>query len=79
MLSRGGKLTPYFLKPAGDATWSEDDWATAATLEARWIAQNVSEEERRRYIPCAVLVNKFPGMLYPEAIMIRLNQLSVGS
>ena len=77
MLSRGGILMRYFVKPAGDLTWSADDWATAETLETRWIARGVSEHDRRRYIPCAVLVRKFPGMKYPDAFLKRLEELSV--
>jgi hypothetical protein len=77
MLSRGGVLTRHLVKPDGDLTWSADDWATAKTLEARWRSLGVSEDERQRYIPCAVLMRKFPGMMYPEAIMKRLDELAV--
>ena len=77
MLSRGGVLTRYLVKPDGDLTWSEEDWATAATLEVYWSGRGVSEEERLRYIPCAVLMRKFPGIIYPEAIMKRLAELDV--
>ena len=77
MLSRGGVLTRHLLKPDGDLTWSVDDWATAKTLEARWRVLGVSEDERQRYIPCAVLVRKFPGIVYPEAVMKRLGELVV--
>ena len=77
MLSRGGTLMRYFVKPAGDLTWSLDDWGTAETLEALWIARGVSEHDRRRYIPCAVLMRKFPGLKYPDPIMKRLEELAV--
>jgi hypothetical protein len=77
MLSRGGVLTRYLVRPDGDLTWSADDWARAATLDARWRSLGVSEDERQRYIPCAVLVRKFPGMVYPEAVMKRLGELAV--
>ena len=76
MLSRG-VLTQYLVKPDGDETWSIDDWSRAKTLEARWSALGVSEDDRRRYIPCAVLVAKFPGIVYSDAIMNRLAELSV--
>jgi len=76
MLSRGA-LTQYLLKPDGDQTWSTYDWSRAMTLEARWLAQGVSEDDRRRYIPCAVLVAKFPGIVYPDSIMKRLSELAV--
>lgn len=78
MLCRGGKLTRYFLVPDGDATWSDTDWSRAKTLEARWLALGVSEDERRRYIPCAVLVAKFPGsLIYPDNVMKRLSDFAV--
>lgn len=77
MLSRGGTLTQYLVKPDGDETWSTEDWSRAMTLEARWSANSVSEDDRRRYIPCAVLVAKFPGILYPDTIMKRLAELAV--
>jgi len=89
MLSRGGTLMRYFVKPDGDLTWSADDWATAETLEALWMARGVSEHDRRRYIPCAVLARKFPGSVgsrspegkgglkYPDAILKRLEELAV--
>ena len=77
MLSRGGLLTQYLVKPDGDQTWSVEDWSRAKTLEARWSALGVSEDDRRRYIPCAVLVAKFPGIVYPDAVMNRLAELAV--
>ena len=78
MLSRGGSLTQYLVKPDGDETWSVEDWSRAMTLEARWAALGISEDDRRRYIPCAVLVAKFPGSLvFPETIMKRLADLAV--
>jgi len=77
MLSRGGVLTQYLVRPDGDETWSNEDWGRAMTLEARWTMLGVSEDERRRYIPCAVLVAKFPGILFPNNIMTRLKELSV--
>ena len=76
MLSRG-TLTQYILKPDGDQTWSTEDWSRAKTLEARWRSLGVSEDDRRRFIPCAVLVAKFPGIVYPDNVMKRLNELSV--
>jgi hypothetical protein len=76
MLSRGGRLTRYLLIPEGDMTWSVEDWARAKTIEARWSAIGVSEDERRRYIPCAVLMAKFPGIHYPDAVMKRLSELA---
>lgn len=77
MLSRGGLLTQYLVKPDGDQTWSAEDWSRAKTLEARWLSLGVSEDNRRRYIPCAVLVAKFPGIVYPDAVMKRLVELAV--
>lgn len=77
MLSRGGTLTQYLVRPDGDETWSADDWGRAMALEARWTTLGVSEEERRRYIPCAVLLAKFPGIVYSDNIMKRLDELSI--
>jgi hypothetical protein len=76
MLSRG-TLTQYLLKPDGDETWSVEDWSRAMTLESRWSALGVSEDDRRRYIPCAVLIAKFPGIVYPDAVMKRLAEFAV--
>lgn len=75
MLCRGGKLMHWILRPQGDKSWSADDYARAATLEARWIASGVSEDERRRLIPCAVWYRKFPGTMYDDATMKRLEEL----
>ena len=78
MLSRGGSLTQYIVKPDGDPTWSPTDWARAATLEARWLSMGVAEDERRRYIPCAVLVAKFPGsLIFPDAVMKKISNYAV--
>jgi hypothetical protein len=77
MLSRGGSLTQYLVKPDGDETWSVEDWSRAMTLEARWSALGVSEDERRRYIPCAVLVAKFPGLVFPDSVTKRLAEFAV--
>lgn len=75
MLCRGGILKPWILKPDGDPTWTTEDWARAATLEARFSAAGATEEERRKYIPCAVYMLKFPGTTYDIVTMKRLNTL----
>lgn len=72
---RGGKILTWCVKPEGDSTWTAEDWARAQTLEARFIARNVSEDERARLIPCAVWKRKFPGLQYGAAIESRLQQL----
>ena len=76
MLVRGGKLIHWVMRPAGDTVWSVGDWATAQTLEARWQAKGVSEEERRRLLPCAVWNAKWPGMSFTPSITSRLNELA---
>ena len=77
MLIRGGKLLPWLIKPDGDAVWSSVDWGRAAALEARWHMLGVSESERHSLIPCAVWSAKFPGMIFNDATMKRLAELSV--
>jgi hypothetical protein len=72
---RGGKLVQLYVKPEGDPTWTEQDWARSQTLEARWIAEGVSEKERERLLPCAVWKAKFPGLTYSPAVESRLQQL----
>lgn len=75
MLQRGGSLVPWIVRPDEDPLWSPADWGTAQTLEAKWIARGVSEDERRRLIPCAVWLSKHPGLLYSESVMKRLQEL----
>lgn len=77
MLQRGGILTPWIVRPDEDPLWSPAEWGTAATLEAKWNAKGVSEEERRRLIPCAVWLSKHPGLKYSEQVMKRLRDLGV--
>lgn len=77
MLSRGGKLIRWFVRVEGDTTWTDDDNARAGTLEARWKMHGISEDERRRLIPCAVWKQRFPGLVYPDEIMKRLEELEV--
>ena len=73
MLARGGTLIPWLVKPEGDLTWSDADWGRAATLEARWKMNGVSEQVRRQLIPCAVWMAKFPGMRFSDDIEKQLN------
>ena len=75
MLVRGGKLSRWIMKPDGDPTWSDADWGCAATLEIRWRMAGISEEERRKLIPCAVWLAKFPGLRLQQEIMDRLRAL----
>ena len=77
MLSRGGKLMRWLVKAEGDITWTETDMARAGTLEARWKMRGVSEEERRRLIPCAIWISRFPGLVYPEDVTKRLKEMGV--
>jgi len=76
MLSRGGKLIRWLVKTESDITWTDTDVSRAGTLEARWKMMGISEEERRRLIPCAVWIARFPGLVYPEEIMKRVEELS---
>ncbi len=77
MLVRGGKLSRWIMKPDGDPTWSDADWGRAATLESRWRMAGISEDERRKLIPCAVWLAKFPGLHLQQEIMDRLHALEV--
>lgn len=72
MLVRGQRMERWLVRPAGDPTWSAVDWARAATLEARWSAAGVPEEERRVLLPCAVWAAKHPGLRYAPHIEARL-------
>ena len=60
----------------GDSTWSAADWGRSRTLDARYSALGVSEEERRRLLPCVVLRGKFPGIRFPAEIETRLMALT---
>ena len=75
MLCRGGKLSRWLLQPERDPLWSAADYARAATLEARWHAMGVSEDDRRRLLPCAIWIAKFPGTTYDPDTMARLKAL----
>jgi len=75
MLQRGTNLIAWIAKPDGDKTWNNDDYARAATYEMRWRALGVSEPERLRLISCAVQIAKYPGTVYNEQTMKRLNEL----
>jgi hypothetical protein len=73
MLVRGNKMMRWVIKPEGDATWSDKDWGRAATLEARWKSAGMCEDNRRRLIPCAIWIAKFPGMRLDESVMSELD------
>ena len=75
ILCRGGRLVPWVLRPDDDPTWSAADWGRAATLEARFSALGVSEAERRRLVPCAVLKSKWPETVFSPAVEKRLATL----
>jgi len=79
MFLRGGELRRWIVRPEGDPTWNADDWARAATLEARWISRGVCEEERRLLLPCAVMKAKWAGTTYGAEIEARLLSLSLAS
>lgn len=74
---RGGKLHAWIVRPVADPMYSPADIGRAATLEARYLAAGVREEERRQLIPCAVLKAKWPETLFNTAIEARLAELSV--
>lgn len=75
MLCRGGKLSRWILRPEQDPLWNSEDYARAATLEARMTAHGICEGERRRLIPCAVWLSKFPGTRYDTETMKKLESV----
>ena len=77
MIARGGKLMPWIVRPVADPSWSPADLGRAATLEARYAALGVREEERRRLVPCAVLRAKWPETRFSADIESRLAVLRV--
>jgi hypothetical protein len=74
-LVRAGKMMHWTTRPEGDAIWTENDWARAATLEARFTFLGICEEERKQMISCAVWKAKFPGLTYSPQIENRLGQI----
>lgn len=79
MIIRGGKLIPWIVRPAPDPSFGPADHGRAATLEARFAALGVREEERRRLVPCAVLRARWPETRYPAEVEARLAELRVES
>ena len=77
MIARGGKLVPWIVRPVADPSWSPADLGRAATLEARFAALGVREEERRRLVPCAVLRAKWPETRFSAEIESRLAVLRI--
>jgi hypothetical protein len=75
MIIRGGKLIPWIVRPAPDPSFGPADVGRAATLEARFHALGVCEEERRRLIPCAVLRARWPETRFPAEVEKRLEDL----
>ena len=75
MIARGGKLYPWIVRPAADPSWSPADLGRAATLEVRYAAQGVREEERRRLVPCAVVKARWPETRFSTEIEARLTAL----
>ncbi len=65
-----------FVKPERDPCWSAADMGRATVYEARWVSMGVSEEERRRLLPCAVLKAKWPQTVFNDTVMKRLEELS---
>ena len=55
-------------------SWTPTDYARAETLEARYASQKVPEVERKKYIQCAIMLRKYPGIVYSEEIMDWLNK-----
>jgi hypothetical protein len=76
ILCRGGKLVPWVLRPDDDPTWSAVDWGRAAAIEARFASLGVSEAERRRLVPCAVLKAKWSELVFSTAVEKRLASLA---
>ena len=77
MIARGGKLHSWIVRPVADPAWSAADLGRAATLEARFAALGVREEERRRLVPCAVLQAKWPETRFSADMEARLLALRV--
>ncbi len=75
MIARGGKLHPWIVRPATDPSWSPADNGRAATLEVRYAALGVREEERRRLVPCAVVKARWPETRFTADIEARLAEL----
>jgi hypothetical protein len=75
MIARGGKLMPWIVRPVADPSWSPADVSRAATLEARYVALGLREEERRRLVPCAVMRAKWPETRFTAEIESRLEAL----
>lgn len=75
LLVRGGCMYKRIVTLENDPIWNLQDIERANTLEARWIAKGVCEEERRQLLPCAVWKAKFPGIIYNDAIESRLIML----
>lgn len=75
MIARGGKLMPWIVKPMTDPSWSPTDLGRAASMEARYAALGVREEERRRLVPCAVVHAKWPETRFTAEIEERLAAL----
>lgn len=69
-------MTRWLMKPEGDPTWSMGDWGRAASLEARWKSAGMPEDARRRLVPCAIWIAKFPGMTLHESVMSELSMWS---
>jgi hypothetical protein len=74
MYIRGNVIAPYIHRPDGDKSWTPIDYARAETLEARYASQKVTEADRKKYIQCAIMLHKFPGIVYPAEIMDWLAQ-----
>ena len=67
---------PWVLKPDDDPTWSAADWGRAAAVEARFASLGVSEAERRKLVPCAVLKAKWSELVFSAAVEKRLSALA---
>lgn len=68
-------MTQWCIKPDGDITWNTVDWARARTLEIRFHRLGIHENERRQLVPAAVWRMKWPGMVFSDAIMTRLDEV----
>lgn len=77
MYIRGPVIAPYIYRPDGDISWTANDYSRAETLEARYASQKVSEADRKKFIMCAVMLRKFPGIIYSDEIMDWLSKHNV--
>ena len=58
-----------------DPVWTIEDIVRARTLDARFITLGVPHIDRAKLVPAAVWKQKFPGLVYPADIEVKLKSL----